>query len=175
MILVTVGTQLPFPRLLAAMDALAAGLDEEVIAQAGPDPDGYPSLQVHRQIAPGAFDALATRARVLVAHAGIGTVLTARAHGVPLVAMPRRAALGEHRNDHQMATAARLEGRAGIAIAWEAGDLPPLVADPGAAPAAAPGGAGTLVARVRDALDGGRRDGGAVPGRGTMPRRRGHR
>ena len=34
--------------------------------------------------------------------------------------MPRRASLGEHRNDHQLATARQLEARAGLAVAWEA-------------------------------------------------------
>ena len=43
----------------------------------------------------------------IVAHAGMGTILTALEIGKPLLVMPRRAALGEHRNDHQLATARR--------------------------------------------------------------------
>ena len=157
MILVTVGTQLPFPRLLAAMDALAPSLDgEEVIAQAGPDPAPRPNLDLRSHLPAAAFDRLAAVARLIVGHAGIGTVLTAAAHGRPLIVMPRRAALGEHRNEHQLATAKRLEGRPGLAVAWTEADVPPLVATPPAAQsgaAAAPSRA-PLIARIRGALDG---------------------
>jgi hypothetical protein len=37
--------------------------------------------------------------------------------------MPRKAALGEHRNDHQMATAKWLNGRTGIVVAWDENEI----------------------------------------------------
>ena len=46
-------------------------------------------------------------AAAIVAHAGMGTILTALETGKRLLVMPRRAALGEHRNDHQLATVSR--------------------------------------------------------------------
>ena len=55
-------------------------------------------------------------ADAIIAHAGMGTILTALEMGKPLLVMPRRAELGEHRNDHQLATAMRfadLGGRHG--------------------------------------------------------------
>ena len=76
--------------------------------------------------------------------------------GKPLVLYPRRAALGEHRNDHQMATAAAMEGRSGVAIAYDdtalerllmADNLPPF--RPGASP-----GLPQLVAAVREFVAG---------------------
>jgi UDP-N-acetylglucosamine transferase subunit ALG13 len=54
----------------------------------------------------------------------MGTILSAMEAGKPLLVMPRRAALGEHRNDHQMATAMRLEDRLGLAVAWDEEELP---------------------------------------------------
>ncbi|MEO1552252.1 MAG: glycosyltransferase, partial [Pseudomonadota bacterium] len=69
-------------------------------------------------------------ARVVVAHAGVGTILSAKRFGKPLVLLPRRVALGEHRNDHQMATAQAVAPLPGIHIAWEVDDLPPLLATP---------------------------------------------
>lgn len=127
MILVTTGTQLPFPRLVAAMDRLAPGLGERVVAQVGPDLAAYANLETHARLDPETFEALFREARLVVAHAGIGTVLAACRHGKPLVLMPRRHSLGEHRNDHQMATAEALRGRAGLYLAREENELAELL------------------------------------------------
>lgn len=127
MIFVTVGTQLPFPRLIEAMDAHAAATEEDVIAQVGPAPGEWPHLDVRPHLAPAEFDVLFARARVVVGHAGIGTILTARRHGRPLVVLPRRHAFGEHRNDHQLATAQQVTGLPGLHVAWETADLPALL------------------------------------------------
>jgi len=126
-ILVTTGTQLPFPRLVAAMDRLVPTLGERVVAQVGPDAATYPNLETHATLAPEVFVALFRDARLVVAHAGIGTVLSARRHAKPLILMPRRHRLGEHRNDHQVATAEALQGRQGLYLAWDEGDLGELL------------------------------------------------
>ena len=55
----------------------------------------------------------------IVAHAGMGTILTALELGKPLLIMPRRAALGEHRNDHQLATAERFAAVDGVKVAFD--------------------------------------------------------
>ena len=128
MIFITVGTQLPFPRLIQAMDVLAPDLGEEVFAQAGPEPGEVKNLDVLTHLAPAEFEAKFRAARVVVAHAGIGTILSAKRFGKPLVLLPRRADLGEHRNDHQLATARQVEKLPGVYIAWETGDLGPLLA-----------------------------------------------
>ncbi|MGB3553979.1 MAG: glycosyltransferase [Jannaschia sp.] len=152
MIFVTVGTQLAFPRLIAAMDHFAAGCDEPIVAQVGPDVTETRYLDRRLHLDPAAFTTLFVQARVVVAHAGIGTILSARQVGRPLVLVPRRHALGEHRNDHQMATARQVAALPGVHIAWEEGDLVALL-DPartleppvdGASPTHA-----ALVARLR--------------------------
>lgn len=121
MIFVTVGTQLPFARLLEGMNREAARLGVPVIAQSGPGatPQRWPHLQVHDHLAPPEFEGLFRAADLVVGHAGIGTVLSAQRFGKPLLIVPRRAALGEHRNDHQMATAAQLENRPGLRVVWD--------------------------------------------------------
>ena len=83
---------------------------------------------------PEAFEAAFREARLIVGHAGIGTVLSAQRFRKPLILLPRRTALGEHRNDHQMATARQLDGRQGLTIAWEADALAALVAETGQPP-----------------------------------------
>ncbi len=131
MIFVTVGTQLAFPRLIDAMQDHAARIDEPVIAQTGEAAAGrWPDLDVRPTLAPQSFAETFASARVVVSHAGIGTILSAARFGRPLVMLPRRVALGEHRNDHQMATAHQLEGRPGIHVAWEVEALEGFLLDP---------------------------------------------
>lgn len=117
MIFATVGTQLAFPRLIAALDALAPGLDEEIRAQIGEDDGRYPNLTASRTLTPSDYENAVSQARLLVAHAGIGTILTARRLQKPLIIMPRKYALGEHRNDHQIATANHVKSLKGIHVA----------------------------------------------------------
>ena len=107
-IFVTVGTQLPFDRLVGAVDAWAAHRREaDVFAQIG---DGAVPCHVRHatNVGPQTFARCVEGADVVVAHAGMGTILTALDLGKPVVVMPRRAAFGEHRNEHQLATVARL-------------------------------------------------------------------
>ena len=137
MIFATVGTQLPFPRLIEALVALAPTLGEEIVIQTGTEPaPGWtgPGLSMHRTLTPAEFETHFTAARVVVGHAGIGTILSARRWGKPLVVLPRRHAMGEHRNDHQLATARQVEALPGVHVAWEAADLGPLLARPDLAP-----------------------------------------
>lgn len=92
-------------------------------------------------------------ASVIVSHAGMGSILTALRYRRPIIIMPRKADLGEHRNDHQLATARWMAARPGVMVAWEADDLAALLDRhrelvPG--PELADTADGTLVAKVRD-------------------------
>jgi UDP-N-acetylglucosamine transferase subunit ALG13 len=53
----------------------------------------------------------------------MGSIITALEMGKPLVIMPRRAALGEHRNDHQIATARHLQKHKTVRVAWDENEL----------------------------------------------------
>ena len=114
MILVTVGTQLPFDRLIRAMDGIAPDLAQPVFAQTGGGTYQPDHMEWQHFIEPREFEARFGAASIIVSHAGIGTVLMALRHHKPLILYPRRVALHEHRNDHQMATVAALAGRSGI-------------------------------------------------------------
>lgn len=123
MILVTVGMQLGFDRLIEAMDKLAPDLGQPVIAQTGKGRYSPQHMEARIRIAPADFEAMVEQSSLIVSHAGIGTVLTAARFGKPVLLMPRRAALGEHRNDHQLATVRNLEGRPGILVAMDEAEL----------------------------------------------------
>ena len=112
MILVTVGThEDPFDRLLAAADALGAELGEEVVIQAQ---STHLVLQHARRIGvvePPRLESLARQARLVVTHAGPGSILVAaRAGHVPIV-VPRDPRHGEHVDSHQVLFARRLQER----------------------------------------------------------------
>lgn len=155
MIFVVTGTQLAFPRLIGAMDALAPELGEKVIAQVGPDSTPRPNIETHVKLAPARFEELFREARIIVAHAGVGSILSAKRTQRPLIVVPRRFDLGEHRNDHQQATAKELERMTGVRIAWDIDMLPALLKE-GAIPPADPTPgplADALLTRLKDFID----------------------
>lgn len=105
MIFVTVGTQLPFDRLIDALDRWAERNPQvRVIAQIGRGAKRPRFIEWREELSPVEFDVMMAAADLVVAHAGMGTILRAQAEDKPLVVVPRRAELGEHRNDHQLAT-----------------------------------------------------------------------
>lgn len=112
MIFVTVGGQLAFDRLIRAVDRWTeAHPDAEVFAQIGETSFVPKSMPFVSTLTPSEFRERAKSASLIVAHAGMGTILTALELGVPILVMPRNAGLGEHRNDHQLATVKHLRDR----------------------------------------------------------------
>lgn len=152
MIFLTVGTQLGFPRLVEAMDAWAATTSEEVIAQVGSGRVNCANLAPRGMLPPAEFADIFSRARVVVAHAGIGTILAAKRYRRPLIIVPRMAGLGEHRNDHQAATARTLEKGTAVRVCWEVAELPALLEE--TAPEALPEGPGASHAALIEGLKG---------------------
>jgi UDP-N-acetylglucosamine transferase subunit ALG13 len=115
MIFVTVGmhTQ-PFDRLVRAADELAALLDERVIIQRGVASHA-PRCAQHVDYVDGEkMGRWLSEARVVISHAGAGSILAALRAGKPLVLAPRMHRFAEHFDDHQFELAEALaeEGRA---------------------------------------------------------------
>jgi len=122
-IFVTVGTQLPFDRLIAAIDSWAAEHDAEIFAQTGGS-SFRPRHIAWKDFIDSAEAGVRIRtADLVVAHAGMGTILTRCETGLPMIVMPRRASLGEHRNDHQLATAGRLSHLPGLWVVADEAEL----------------------------------------------------
>lgn len=105
MIFATVGTQLPFDRLLIALDTWAStNATIPVFAQSGASQRKFRHIEITDQLSQSEFRNRMKEARLIVAHAGMGTILSAAELGKPLILMPRRAKFAEHRNDHQQDT-----------------------------------------------------------------------
>ncbi len=128
MIFVTVGTQIPFDRLIQIIDELAPELGEEIIAQTSPSATYSPkNIQTDDFLPPEEFNRIFERARLVVAHAGMGTIISAMQSGKPLIVFPRQASLGEHRNEHQLATVRQLEASSMAAVAYDREQLRSLL------------------------------------------------
>jgi UDP-N-acetylglucosamine transferase subunit ALG13 len=128
MIFVTVGTQLPFDRLVLAVDAWAKRVQrEDVLAQVGMDARLPSFIESRPTMPPGDFRQCIEDAALVIGHAGMGTIISALELGKPLIIMPRRAHLGEHRNDHQLATVKRLSVLSNVQVAHEADELANLL------------------------------------------------
>ena len=130
MIFVVTGTQLPFDRLIRMLDEIAPQLDEEIVAQV--NGSGYLPRHINTiDLLPSdEFDRLFSSARLIVAHAGIGTIITAMQQQKPVIIFPRIAALGEHRNEHQLATAAKMKEAEWVYVANTKEELAELLQRP---------------------------------------------
>ena len=156
MIFAVAGTQLPFPRLMRALDAIAARRGLEVVAQTADPGFAAVALDARPFMAPDAFDDHVRRAAIVVAHAGMGVIIAAAEHNKPLILMGRKASLGEHRNDHQLATVRRFAGLPGLRVVEdEAGlevALAELADDPRGLDLAASPMRASLIAALRQAI-----------------------
>lgn len=124
MIFVTVGTDLPFNRMVRVVDdwARATGRDD-VFAQIG-ETDWQPThIAWSKFLQPPEFARRFAEAEVVVGHAGMGTILSALQWEKPILVMPRRASLGEQRNEHQLATAKNLSELGKINVAMDDTEL----------------------------------------------------
>lgn len=130
MIFVTVGTHTKsFERLVVAMDRYAAGTSEEVVIQSGAST--YHPQAAHWFDYAGADEVqrLTEAARVVVSHAGAGSILMALHAGKPVIVMPRRKRYHEHGDDHQVELAAALEEAGALLVVHEAEQLAAKLAE----------------------------------------------
>jgi UDP-N-acetylglucosamine transferase subunit ALG13 len=124
MIFVTVGAQMPFDRLVKTVDQWARqrGRDD-VFAQIGTTDYIPSSMQWTPFLNTEEFKQRSEAAKVIVAHAGTGSIITALQLGKPILIMPRRASLRETRNDHQVATAEQFRRYPSVVVAMDEKEL----------------------------------------------------
>jgi len=124
MIFVTVGAQMPFNRMVTAVDEWAKCRGKrDIFAQIGETGFQPKHIQWTRFLNPHQFRKIFTEASVIVAHAGMGSIITALELGKPILVMPRQGRLGETRNDHQMATAKQFLKLGCVSVAFDADDM----------------------------------------------------
>lgn len=131
MIFVTVGTQLPFDRMIRTIDDWAGrrhsrngnGHGAEVFAQIGPSSYRPQHIEWTQFLGADACREKTRAAGLIIAHAGMGSIITALELGKPILVMPRRMELGEQRNNHQLATVEQLVAQGKVTAAYDENDL----------------------------------------------------
>lgn len=123
MIFVTTGTQEPFDRLLKIISKLAHESDEEIVIQAKTGLIFPNHVTVKDFVTPIEFGDLFGKADLVISHAGMGTIISALQNRKPLVVFPRIASLGEHRNEHQMATARKMKELDLVSVVFDEEEL----------------------------------------------------
>lgn len=123
---VTVGTVLPFDRLVNAVAALSPGegRPSRIVAQVGEGGAQPVGMEIRENIEFEEMKGLLERAKVVFCHGGNGSLMTALQAGCRIVAMPRRGDLGEHWDDHQGEILRAFAARGLIEVAEDSGDLP---------------------------------------------------
>jgi beta-1,4-N-acetylglucosaminyltransferase len=153
MILVTVGTnEAAFDRLLEAVESLPGG--DELVVQCGSSSVRPSNAAQCYEFMP--FDELVNemrRARVVVTHAGIGSIMTALACGKRPVVVPRLVQYREAVDDHQLPVARRLEGAGLVTVVEDLAMLGAAVAAAGDSVDVAVAADEQLVHELRDYID----------------------
>jgi UDP-N-acetylglucosamine transferase subunit ALG13 len=117
-IFVTVGSQEAFDRMIRAVDEWAAKRGRsDVFAQIAAGAYKPEHIEFTDFMEPAEFKRRVAEASVVVAHAGMGTILTALEFGKPIVVLPRREHLHETRSDHQYATSKRFGSQGRVIVA----------------------------------------------------------
>jgi UDP-N-acetylglucosamine transferase subunit ALG13 len=124
MIFVTIGTQGPFDRLIRAVDRAAELFSDPVIAQVSSGGSYKPKNLITSDLMPFTeFQQNFSKARLIVAHAGMGTIINALVENKPILILPRLAKYREQRNDHQWATAKAFEKLKYVHTAYDEDEL----------------------------------------------------
>jgi UDP-N-acetylglucosamine transferase subunit ALG13 len=120
MILVTVGmhTQ-PFDRLVRAAGELASLVDEPVVVQRGTSSCVPQGAQFVDYADEAQMQEWLSEARIVISHAGAGTILGALRAGKPLVLAPRSVRFDESCDDHQFELAGALAERRRAVVVTE--------------------------------------------------------
>jgi UDP-N-acetylglucosamine transferase subunit ALG13 len=127
-IVFTIGTSLPFDRLVVAADAVASACEERVVVQGGRSSCQLTRAELVQFLSSDELRALVADARAVVMHAGAGSALLALTEGKRPVLVPRLRRFGEAIDDHQVIFGRRLQ-EVGLAhFVEDPEDLPAFLA-----------------------------------------------
>jgi beta-1,4-N-acetylglucosaminyltransferase len=129
LILVIVGLMYGFENLVREMDEIAGSIEEEVVIQIGKTSYEPKNAKYFRFVSKNEIAELYDSARVVVCHAGVGSILTALEHNKPVIAVPRKKNSGEHIDDHQLEIARKLESEGNISVVYDVGELKKALAN----------------------------------------------
>ncbi|MEM5792880.1 MAG: PssE/Cps14G family polysaccharide biosynthesis glycosyltransferase [Candidatus Aenigmatarchaeota archaeon] len=112
MIFVTVGSnEHQFNRLLEEIDKLAGSskLNDKIIAQIGNSTYIPKNIEYFKFKPYNEIEKIVEESRIIISHAGAGSIMLALEKNKPLIVVPRMKKYGEHINDHQIEITRELE------------------------------------------------------------------
>lgn len=132
MILMVCGTQkFQLDRMLMEMDRLieTGAVTEAVFAQIGHSTYEPKHYQWERFVAGEEFEEKIRTCDLLLTHSGVGTIITGKELGKPVLVFPRSAKYGEHVDDHQWQIAREFRKRDYALICEEASQMAQRIED----------------------------------------------
>lgn len=151
MIVVAVGvSEFPFDRLLRAVADVSPG--ERVVVQHGPSAIRPAGAECTPLLPLEQLAELVREARIVVTHAGVGSILLALANGKRPYVVPRRRRFGETVDDHQLESARRFATAGLVTLVEDPSELATAILDPTDSSVELPSGPVALVSELRDYL-----------------------
>jgi UDP-N-acetylglucosamine transferase subunit ALG13 len=126
MIFTTVGTHTqPFDRLLKKIDELVEKgiIKEKIIAQVGYSTYKPKNYEYFTFTSEEKILELNKKARLIITHAGVGSIITALWFGKPIIVVPRLKKFNEHINDHQIQIAKAFEKEKKVLACYDIANL----------------------------------------------------
>ncbi|MFQ6055838.1 MAG: PssE/Cps14G family polysaccharide biosynthesis glycosyltransferase [Methanosarcinales archaeon] len=123
MIFVTVGQPRDFSRLVKKIDEIGGKIKEEIIIQRGETKYEPKNCKYFDFVSRDEFLKYVKKARIVITHAGVGTIITVLNCRKPIIVVPRRKKYNEHRNDHQMDIARELKRSGNVVVCYDVNKL----------------------------------------------------
>lgn len=124
---VSVGTQLPFPRLLHAIESIESDQYTEIVYQSADADFNSNKGVVFESLTPKQYEQYFNECDIFISHAGMGSIITALDNNKPIIILPRMYKYNEHRNDHQITTAERFKSFENIYYSEHENDIANLI------------------------------------------------
>lgn len=115
-VFVTIGTQLPFDRLILKAESVCRENQYVASFQIGQSSHKPSYGKVYSHLSQLEYDKLFMESDLIISHAGMGTIISSLEMCKPLVVVPRLQRFGEHRNDHQLATCEKFRNYENISV-----------------------------------------------------------
>lgn len=128
MIFVTIGSMFPFDRLVRTVDRWAGHKNyNDISMQIGAGAYLPQNTKWIRSLPPDDFSNAIRNCDLMVAHLGMGSIISAMQAQKPVILLPRKMSLGEATSDHQVHGTEWLRGRPGVWIANDEREIEELL------------------------------------------------